>query len=756
MENKAEQIIIQAIWISRLMELEYLYPETLLKAIFLQPEGEKVLKSYQSTREEAIDNIDTYLQKLDHVTSYEDSDKFEMSQQAQEVIENAEKIALLAGKQEMEVPHLIQAIMLLEDSHARYFLLLHTTSNTNDLLSTFISAYNGEELPLHTIEEEIDDFSSDEEYELPFDTEYEMPNREEKNWKTLCTCINDTLEQHNPLIGREEELERTIQVLCRRDKNNPLHVGEPGVGKTSLIYGLAQRIADGNVPEKLRGAKIYQLDMGTLVAGTQYRGDFEKRVKNVMNGAENETNAIIYIDEIHTLIGTGSVGESALDGSNMLKPYLESGKVRFIGSTTYQEYNRYFQKSKGMVRRFQQIDIAEPSTEQAVEILKGLREKYESFHGVKYSDDVLQYAVESSARLISDRFLPDKAIDLIDEAGAMKQAKGDSSDVTREEINDVLSRICKIQTNMLRDDDTDNLETLQQRITSQIYGQDEAVQMVVEAVQMGKAGLLEDGKPVASLLFVGPTGVGKTEVCRVLARELGIELVRFDMSEYAEKHAVAKLIGSPAGYVGYEEGGLLTDAIRKTPHCVLLLDEIEKAHHDIYDILLQVMDYAHLTDNKGQKADFRHVILVMTSNAGAQYAHQAAMGFGSNVTAGSAMLQAVSKTFKPEFLARLSDTVVFHDMNRDMALLILQKKLRQLSLRLAQKSVTMELTDAATEHLLNVGFNPKTGAREMDRQINRQLSPLLMRQILFGNLHKGGHVIVDAESGKIILREEEK
>ena len=575
------------------------------------------------------------------------------------------------------------------------------------------------------------------------------------------TCLNDTYASHNPLIGREDELERTIRVLCRKDKNNPLHVGEPGVGKTALVYGLTAMIERGEVPERLKGARVYMMDMATMVAGAQFRGDFEKRMKMVMEGLAAEGNAILYIDEIHNLVGAGrSGGDSSLDGANILKPYLENGVIRFIGSTTYDEFNRYVARQKSLVRRFQQIDIAEPSIDDAIRIVSGLLPGYEKFHGVKYAKGAAEYAVRYTSRYMKDRFLPDKAVDLLDEAGAYRETHPLTTQkrqsVDRKLLSDVLAKLCKIDADVLKEGRDDRLMTLADDMKRQIYGQDTAVDKVVEAVQMAKAGLAEEQKPMASLLFVGPTGVGKTEVARVLANQLGVRLVRFDMSEYAEKHAVAKLIGSPAGYVGYEDGGLLTDAIRKTPNCVLLFDEIEKAHPDIYNIFLQVMDYASLTDNRGQRADFQEVIIIMTSNAGAQYASRANIGFGGTVSRGEAMLTQVKKTFKPEFLNRLTDTIVFHDMDRHMAELILDKSLRRLADKLAAKKVELTVSDEARELLLKKGFTAEYGARELDRVISNMLKPLLMREILFGWLRGGGKAEAVVTEGKIELRKVEK
>ena len=658
----------------------------------------------------------------------------ELSIQSRQLIDNALKHVEDSGAESMDIPHLVRGLLELDDSWAAYFLKDCLGDQEAYFISDLIDYC------------EYDDMMFDE-------NDYDETKSQKKSWKRLVTCMNDFYHRHNPLIGREHELKRTIQVLCRCDKNNPLHVGEPGVGKTALVWGLTRLIEEDKMPKRLQGSKIYQLDMGTLLAGTQYRGDFENRIKQIMDGIQEEgDNNIVYIDEIHTLVGAGSTGDGAMDASNMLKPYLESGKIRFIGSTTYEEYNRHFSRSKGLIRRFQQIDIPEPTIDEAKHIIMQLKPRYEEFHGVEYTDDAISFAVESSAKHIHDRFLPDKAIDLIDEAGAAMELAENAKTIGKKEIADVLSKTCKVDAlSEAEDDDYKQLETLADRMLSQIYGQDEAIRQVVESVQMSRAGLLDDNKPLSSLLFVGPTGVGKTEVARVLAKELGIPLTRFDMSEYTEKHTVAKLIGSPAGYVGYEDGGLLTDAIRKSPNCVLLLDEIEKAHQDIYNILLQVMDYARLTDNKGRQSDFRNVVLIMTSNAGAQYASHASVGFNSTVSRGEAMMKQVKKTFKPEFLNRLSGTVVFHDMNKQMATLILQKKLRELESKLEAKQVKMNLIPDAFEYLLKEGFTPEYGAREMDRVIAQRLKPLLMREILFGSLKNGGEITIGIKDGNLSI-----
>lgn len=747
---------------------DFITPEHLLYGMMTLPQMQDLMWSCN----EAFD-LDNFLDELDeHIeeSTKDDSqgakpnDICEPSFQLQQVFTDAVRQAIMAERKAIDMPMAINAILCLENSWAAYLLRKHANVEDFEIMTAT-------EIHFHersTGVEEYDDQYSNGEGDNPFglfddddenllfgdEDDFSSPSHKNDKWKKYVTCINEHLAEKNPLIGREKELDRTIQVLCRKDKNNPLHIGEPGVGKTALVYGVARRIEEGKVPDRLKGCNIYQLDMGTLLAGTRFRGDMEQRLKQIMEGVTSESHCIIYLDEIHNIVGAGKGAEGGSDVSDLLKPYLDDDRIRVIGATTYTEYNKNFTRSVGMIRRFQTIDVEEPSIDEAIHILKSLKPIYEKYHHVKYDAAAIEYAVTSSAKFITDRFLPDKAIDIIDEAGAQAEMEGKKyKKIGKKQIAEVLAKVAKIDALAIKQDDNKNLASLESRMKSVIYGQDRAIQTVVEAVQLSKAGLTDENKPLASLLFVGPTGVGKTEVAKMLAQELGVKLVRFDMSEYVEKHTVAKLIGAPAGYVGYDDGGLLTDAVRKSPDCVLLLDEIEKAHSDIFNILLQVMDYGVLTDSKGRKAHFKNVILIMTSNAGAQYASQASMGFASTATAGSAMLKQVKHTFKPEFINRLNEIVVFNDMDEQMAKLILGKKLRELNAKLAAKSVSITLTDEAHQHLLKSGYSKEYGAREMDRVIQQQLKTMLMREILFGKLKKGGEATVDLQNGTLTIKQ---
>ena len=746
---------------------DFITPEHLLYGMMTLPQMQDLMWSCN----EAFD-LDDFLDELDeHIeeSTKDDSqgakpnDICEPSFQLQQVFTDAVRQAIMAERKAIDMPMAINAILCLENSWAAYLLRKHANVEDFEIMT-------GTEIHFHersTGVEEDDQYSNgegdnpfglfdDDDEDLLFGDEddFSSPSHKNDKWKKYVTCINEHLAEKNPLIGRERELDRTIQVLCRKDKNNPLHIGEPGVGKTALVYGVARRIEEGKVPDRLKGCNIYQLDMGTLLAGTRFRGDMEQRLKQIMEGVTSEAHCIIYLDEIHNIVGAGKGAEGGSDVSDLLKPYLDDDRIRVIGATTYTEYNKNFTRSVGMIRRFQTIDVEEPSIDEAIHILKSLKPIYEKYHHVKYDAAAIEYAVTSSAKFITDRFLPDKAIDIIDEAGAQAEMEGKKyKKIGKKQIAEVLAKVAKIDALAIKQDDNKNLASLESRMKDVIYGQDRAIQTVVEAVQLSKAGLTDENKPLASLLFVGPTGVGKTEVAKMLAQELGVKLVRFDMSEYVEKHTVAKLIGAPAGYVGYDDGGLLTDAVRKSPDCVLLLDEIEKAHSDIFNILLQVMDYGVLTDSKGRKAHFKNVILIMTSNAGAQYASQASVGFASTATAGSAMLKQVKHTFKPEFINRLNEIVVFNDMDEQMAKLILGKKLRELNAKLAAKSVSITLTDEAHQHLLKNGYSKEYGAREMDRVIQQQLKTMLMREILFGKLKKGGEATVDLQNGTLTIKQ---
>jgi len=558
-----------------------------------------------------------------------------------------------------------------------------------------------------------------------------------------------------PLIGRDEILERTVQVLCRRFKNNPVHVGEPGVGKTAITEGLALRIARGEVPDLLKNFRIYSLDMGALLAGTRYRGDFEERMKRVLAALSKMDDVILFIDEIHTIVGAGAVSGGSMDASNILKPALASGKLRCLGATTGDEYRKYFSKDGALSRRFQKIDVPEPSTDETRRILAGIRDKYEDYHKVKYTEDALTAAAELSAKFITDRHLPDKAIDVMDEAGAYARLYGTSGSdgvITHLDIERVVSRMAKVPEKSVTSSELDKLRDLEKSLKERIFGQDGAVNMVVEAIKRSRAGFREQGKPIASFLFVGPTGVGKTELARQLAAVMGVSLHRFDMSEYQEKHTVARLIGAPPGYVGYEEGGLLTESIRKTPYAVLLLDEIEKAHSDIFNTLLQVMDYATLTDNTGKKADFRNVIIIMTSNAGAREIGKQRIGFEEGKVNMDALSSAVDRIFSPEFRNRLDAVVQFNALDLTIVLQIVNKALGEFRTMLAEKKVELRVTDECSAWLAKKGFSPEFGAREIARLVQDKVKRFFIDEVLFGRLKDGGVAEAFVEKDDVAVR----
>ena len=782
-ENKYEYVTPEMI-------LYFIADDVLFAEAFYDCEGDvKKLKSGLKKY------INEYVEKVENTYP-------ELSAGAIFVLSYAEQSATNSGCENIEIRHILHAIWQLDESYAVYYMEKQGITEA-DLLSMMAEISDD----INDIENEISTYnkSNDEDADNDINIYIDFstmgmgmpgkPSGKKKNksnsLKNLAPCMNDNVDSVNPLIGRNEELERTIQILCRKDKNNPLHIGEPGVGKTAITYGLVKRINDGDVPEELIGSKVFSLDLGGMLAGTQYRGDFEKRFKKVISEIEKQEKPIIYIDEIHNLAGAGAAGESSFDAGNMLKPYLSSGHIRFIGATTFEEYKKYFEKNKSLVRRFQNVEIKEPTEDETLEILKGLKSAYEEFHHVRYDDEVLKYAVTMSAKHINERYLPDKAIDLIDEAGAYCKLNSrisnnekisdksndnsieDNKDnsinnsenavnnevntteygiVDKDIINNVLTKICRVPIETVNTEDTEGLANLEDRMKSLIFGQDESIAQVVNAIKFSKAGLLEEDKPLASLLFVGPTGVGKTEVAKTLAKQLGVKLIRFDMSEYGEKHAVAKLIGSPAGYVGYEEGGLLTEEIRKNPFAVLLLDEIEKAHFDIYNILLQVMDYATLTDNQGRKADFRNVVIIMTSNAGANRIGKAGIGFSSVKYDSSVIMDEVERTFQPEFRNRLNRIVVFNGMDDSMAERIVEKKMGELKAMLIKRNISMVVDDSAFKLIKKMGVSEEFGAREIDRIIRNDIKPLLVDDILFGKLKNGGELTISTEDGHFVVR----
>ncbi len=719
---------------------EYITVEHLLLAMLDNSSAVEVLKACGGDIEQLRRELNQFLEETTPLIPAGINRETQPTLGFQRVLQRAVFHVQSAGKKEVTGANILVAIFSEQDSHAVY--LLHKQDITRLDVVNFIA---------HGISKVKDDSESDPSTQDMGEAE-EAQNSSGGNPLTkYATNLNEAARvgRIDPLIGRDAEIERTIQVLCRRRKNNPLLVGEAGVGKTAIAEGLAKKIVEEEVPEVLSEAVIYALDLGALVAGTKYRGDFEKRLKSLLAQLKKQPEAILFIDEIHTIIGAGSASGGVMDASNLIKPVLASGELRCIGSTTYQEYRGIFEKDRALARRFQKIDVHEPSVDETFEILKGLKTRFEEHHGVKYTDDALKVAAELSARYIPDRHLPDKAIDVIDEAGA-RQRLLDEKDrkpvVEADEIEQVVAKMARVPPRTVSANDKEKLKDLEKNLKMLVYGQDEAIQTLASAIKLARAGLSQEHKPIGAFLLAGPTGVGKTEVTRQLAQLLGLELIRFDMSEYMERHTVSRLIGAPPGYVGYDQGGLLTEEIAKHPHAVLLLDEIEKAHPDVFNLLLQVMDHGTLTDNNGRKADFRNIILVMTTNAGAAETSRAAIGFTTREHA-SDSLKAIEKTFTPEFRNRLDAIIQFRPLDRKIIAQVVDKFIFELESQLAERGVTLQLTAQAREWLADRGYDPQMGARPMARVIQEFVKKPLAEDLLFGRLTEGGHVKFYVQDG---------
>ncbi len=722
---------------------EYVSTEHILFAILFDHTGIDIIENCGGNIDTLKKDIESFFDEK--VESIAEGQEYVLQQTLgfQRVIQRAVNHARSAEKPEVNVSDILASIFLEKDSFAEYFL------TSQGLTRLDVLSYISHEASQEPFSRGQGGFAK---------TGDAKEKKEQSNPLEAFTVdlVQKASEGRlDPLIGRTSELERTLQVLCRRRKNNPVFVGDPGVGKTAIAEGLAQRINDAEVPDLLEDVKIFALDLGALLAGTKYRGDFEKRLKGVIAELKKIPNAILFIDEIHTIVGAGATSGGSMDASNILKPVLTTGELRCIGSSTYEEYKNHFEKDRALSRRFEKIEIHEPSVSQTVRILKGLKSRYEEHHQIVYTDPALKAAAELSAKYVNDRFLPDKAIDVIDEAGAFVRLTGSSrrTKINPADIEKIVAKMAKIPTQSVSTSDKTKLETLDDRLKTVVFGQDDAISSLVTSIKRSRAGLGMPGKPVGSFLFTGPTGVGKTEVALQLSRLLDIEFLRFDMSEYMEKHAVARLIGAPPGYVGFDQGGLLTDGIRKHPHSLLLIDEIEKAHPDIYNILLQVMDHATLTDNNGKKADFRNVIVVMTSNAGTREMSTAAIGFGDKQKDTEAKGQkAIERYFSPEFRNRLDGIIQFHSLSVAIMELIVDKFIDELNEQMAAKKVFVNISDKLRNWLARKGHDPKYGARPLGRIIQTEIKDQLADEILFGKLVKGGVVFVDRDEDGLTFK----
>ncbi len=752
-----EKALHQALTFANERHHEYATLEHLLLALIDDADAAAVMGAcnvnLDALRKTVIDYVDNELANL--VTGYDEDSK--PTSGFQRVIQRAVIHVQSSGREEVTGANVLVAIFAERESHAAFFLQEQemTRYDAVNYISHGIGKRPGtsQTRPPRSAEE-----GGDGEAKQAREQEEGPPKAKQEALKAYCVNLNEKAKSGkiDPLIGRHSEVNRTIQVLCRRSKNNPLYVGDPGVGKTAIAEGLAKRIVEGKVPDALKDATIFSLDMGTLLAGTRYRGDFEERLKQVVKELEDYPGAVLFIDEIHTVIGAGATSGGAMDASNLLKPALSSGAIRCIGSTTYKEYRQFFEKDRALVRRFQKIDVNEPTIEDAIEIMKGLKPYFEDYHKLKYTNEAIKSAVELSARYISDRKLPDKAIDVIDETGAAQMLLPASKRrklITEKEIEATIATMARIPAKTVSKDDEMVLANLEKELRSVVYGQDAAIEALSTAIKLARAGLREPNKPIGSYVFSGPTGVGKTEVAKQLAASLGVELLRFDMSEYMERHTVSRLLGAPPGYVGFDQGGLLTDGVDQHPHSVVLLDEIEKAHPDIYNILLQVMDHGSLTDHNGKKIDFRNVILIMTTNAGASEMAKSAIGFGSSKRTGEDE-EALNRLFTPEFRNRLDATIQFAPLPTEVIHQVVQKFVMQLEAQLSERNVTFDLSEPAIAWLATRGYDEKMGARPLSRVIQEHIKKPLANEILFGKLKKGGVVKVGVkkdENGADVL-----
>ena len=738
-----EQSLHRALAIANERHHEYATLEHLLLALIDDQDASAVMRACNVDLDKLRRSLTAYLEsELENLIT-DGAEDSKPTAGFQRVIQRAVIHVQSSGREEVTGANVLVAIFAERESHAAYFLQEQdmTRYDAVNYISHGIAKRPGltESRPVRGAEEEPDTKSGDE------------PKKKGDALEAYCVNLNKKAKDGkiDPLIGRDAEINRTIQVLCRRQKNNPLFVGEAGVGKTAIAEGLARRIIHGEVPDVLKGATVFALDMGTLLAGTRYRGDFEERLKQVIKEIEAYPGAIMFIDEIHTVIGAGATSGGAMDASNLLKPALASGTIRCIGSTTYKEYRQYFEKDRALVRRFQKIDVNEPSVLDAIEILKGLKPYFEEYHKLKYTNEAIKAAVELSARYIHDRKLPDKAIDVIDESGAAQMLLPESrrkKTIGIKEIETTISTMARIPPKTVSKDDAEVLRHLEQTLKTVVYGQDKAIDALSASIKLARAGLREPEKPIGCYLFSGPTGVGKTEVAKQLALSLGVELIRFDMSEYMERHTVSRLIGAPPGYVGFDQGGLLTDGVDQHPHCVLLLDEIEKAHPDLFNVLLQIMDHGKLTDHNGKQVDFRNVILIMTTNAGAAEMAKQAYGFTRTKREGDDH-EAINRMFAPEFRNRLDATITFAHLSQEIIAKVVEKFVLQLEAQLGDRNVTIELSEEATRWLIASGYDELMGARPMARVIQEHIKKPLADEVLFGHLKSGGHVrvIVDKD-----------